>query len=51
MSGFEYLKWVLENNDELVEEVNSLDENNIIELTGLICELIDNYVNEVSEDE
>ena len=43
MSNLEYLIWILENNEELVEQINSMESEYIPELANSVCESIDTY--------
>ena len=50
MTNFEYFIWMLQNNEELIEEINSLETDDIVYLTNEVCGTVDDFI-EQSEDE
>ena len=43
MTNFEYLIMLLEDNEDLVEEINSMESDYIHELANSVCESVDTY--------
>lgn len=43
MNNFEYFMWLLQEDEELVEEINSMDAHFIPELANSVCECVDEY--------
>lgn len=43
MNNFEYFMWLLQENEELVDVINSMDANFIPELVNSVCECVDEY--------
>lgn len=43
MTNFEYFIWLLQENEELVDEINNMEELFIPELANQVCECVDEY--------
>jgi hypothetical protein len=43
MTNFEYLMWLLENDEDLVNDINNMDEHYIPELFNCIAEGVEIY--------
>ena len=43
MTNFEYFMWLLQDNEDLVDEINNMEQGFIPELANSVCECVDTY--------
>lgn len=43
MNNFEYFVWILQENEDLVNQINDMEEGFIPELANQVCECVDIY--------